>query len=820
MKAYSKAVDYVKRNHRALQTVLLAGTFILLLFFIWFRIDNLLNSDISTQLVFSKFLRDEHEFLSKNWFYATELHVLGYNLVFEPLFFICSDWKIIRFLGQAELYLLLGLSICYFCRKAGLGKYYGIIAVAFFLPFSEQYFSFVLRNINYIPSLSISFLSLGMMLDYEKSENRKKKAALLVLTGALAFGTGLGGSRQLYITYAPAFLAIFLYCFLNRDSLEKSFRPGELERESAPNAQAESFKHIQKKNSPSAFFLISADGLIWNLLGYAVNSKLLAVIYDFSSYNKISWAGFQIDQLAALTDGLFQNLGMPYGRVGFSSLVHSCVCVLLVFLSSLALFRIMKRAKDVKFETIMIALFAASSFFISFVLYSFTTQQYAARYDLFWTVFVYPLLACTFAEKKLRKKNTGRLLAILVLGIGICSLDSYRIYAETDTTAELKIIVSLLGEEGYKNGYATMWQANIVTELSNGAIEIWDWSGGGGVVTGRAFDHGRYFDGGGDFSCVDELYMWAQKKAHVYEHPTEKVFWLLRQDQAQAYQLPNRLGEDFVIYRSDDKLNQGIFEEEKRKIKYVVYGFKSYDEMYSLIGGCHFSDTKAIGPGGSVRSNEGVLLYPDSYRMICTGENLSGCEADLTYRKLIQYPHPNVYADDRTRIRTAITAQGDDYLVIEFEVDEPAYDVAALLTNRSGTAAQITSIEITKKGGWYNDFYRNETVINGEDDHGTRTLHAGGVSLGPDITLVPGTYLLACEGSGLDQLTFDCVGAASEGSGQPEQLQIEMNDIQQSGEQIQYLFHLNDVREHIECRFFNPSGKDAVLTSMKIRRME
>ena len=105
MKRRKRTIAPAEHNSAPLQYLLLGGAFLLLLVFLWFRMDHLLNSDISTQLLLSKFLRDEHALLSKNWFYATELHVLGYNLVFEPLFFLSSNWKLVRFVGQTELYL-------------------------------------------------------------------------------------------------------------------------------------------------------------------------------------------------------------------------------------------------------------------------------------------------------------------------------------------------------------------------------------------------------------------------------------------------------------------------------------------------------------------------------------------------------------------------------------------------------------------------------------------------------------------------------------------------------------------------------------------
>lgn len=795
MTSYKKSIAFAQKNSTLLQGVLLAGAFSVLLVFMWFHMDNLLNSDISTQLVLSKFLQEEHSILSTNWFYATELHVLGYNLIFEPLFFITSNWKIVRFVGQAELYLLLLLSVWYFCKKTGLRKYYGLIATAMIIPYSEQYFAFCLRNINYIPFLCISFLSLGMMFDFVSCGQRRKRILLLILTGVLAFVAGLGGSRQLYITYAPVFLAALLYSLLH-------WKRGE----------------TQKRRSARAFLMISSDGLVLNLAGYLINNTLLASVYDFRSYDKIEWRGFQLDQFTEIVNGLFQNLGMPYGKLFSFAAIHSCVCFILVFFSIFSLVRIIKRCREVSFQTAVLALMILSAAFISLILYCFTTQLYKPRYDLFWVVLLYPLLALYHTEEDMARSVTNAITVALIVGIGICTVDSYGMYARTETTGDLKSVVNYLVDNGYKNGYATFWQSSIVTELSNGTIEMWDWGGGGGVVTGRELYHGREFDGGGDFNCVDKIYWWAQDKAHVYTHPTGKVFWLLREDQAERYTLPKRLGEDFVVYRSPDTLNQGTFDEEERLTRYVVYGFNSYDEMYSLIGEYTFTDRKTIKSQRSLKSNAGVTLYPDTYTMTCIGENLQKCKVRLKYKQTVRHKNAYVVAEELTALEPIKLEQGKDYMVVSFKADEVLTDFVAEFTNKSMEDTAITSIQISKTNGHHVDFYRNENCTNALDRHGTRTLYDGGSSFGPYVTLVPGTYDVTCTGNGLDLLTFDCVYEPIGSTPNDDPIQVKIIDAVQNEDEIRYTIKVKHVLPKVECRFNNPSDQEVTMTALTITR--
>ena len=770
MGMYAAGVNFIKNKNKILQVILVTGSFLVLLLFMWLRMDCLLDSDISTQLVLSKFLHDERTILSENWYYATELHVLGYNLVYELLFFVSNNWKIVRFAGQAILYIILLVSIFYFCKKINIEKYYGIIATAFIIPYSEQYFAFVLKNINYIPFLAISFLSIGMVFDFYQSANKLKKAILIVCAALLAFGAGLGGSRQLYITYAPMFLAATGYFFLDRKSFKLTSMP-ELIKE----------KKIR-------FGLIVLIGIVFNLLGYVVNNTILASKYDFVSYDKIVWNGFQISKFSGIIAGVFQNLGMSSGKVFSLGAVHSGTCFLLVGISTYVIWQVTKNYKNVEFETTMLSFFIISSVIISVVLYSFTSQGYAARYDLFWAVFVYPMIMLYIKEDTIGSRYITALLPILILGVGISSIDSYKKSYEVDKTSELRKIAETLQNDGYENGYGTFWNASILTELSNGNIEMWDWNDG-------------------DVYNVDSVYRWAQDKAHEYKHPTGKVFWICTENEADNYGVPSKADQDFIIYQSDENINKDIYDSSKRKTKYVVYGFNSYEEMYSLVGTA-YSGERTI---ESQRSGEteGITLYPDTYQMIIQGENLKECDIELTCKQSVKYQHSYVVEDGRTNIEIERIEKGDTYAVLTFTIRETVSDIIAKTTNCSSSTAKITSVETKKTFGDYSDFYRNKYVTNGYDDHGIRTLEQGGISYGPYKTLVPGTYRVECQGESLNLVGFDCTYDAGES-------EIEIYNIEQDADHVYYTFRLKETTTGIEFRIFNDSEQTVRLTSLKV----
>lgn len=106
---------------------------------------------------------------------------------------------------------------------------------------------------------------------------------------------------------------------------------------------------------------------------------------------------------------------------------------------------------------------------------------------------------------------TTFVLLIVCSGFSFCA-ERY----EVDETAEFRNIVAALQNEQYTEGYASFWRANIVTELSNGSIDMRDWQDSGGEqhIT---------------VASIDDTYKWLQLVSHDYTRPEEKYSFSLRE---------------------------------------------------------------------------------------------------------------------------------------------------------------------------------------------------------------------------------------------------------------------------------------------------
>ena len=99
--------------------------------------------------------------------------------------------------------------------------------------------------------------------------------------------------------------------------------------------------------------------------------------------------------------------------------------------------------------------------------------------------------------------------------MSLCSLFRYSEYREIDKTKELRAVSSYLSKKNISSGYATFWNANILTELSNGYIEVYSWSNAENL------------------NDINQLYAWLQLPAHA-KHPEGRIFTLFTKDEYNA----------------------------------------------------------------------------------------------------------------------------------------------------------------------------------------------------------------------------------------------------------------------------------------------
>lgn len=535
--------------------VLLAGAFITLLIFFNHGTE-LLDSDMSAEMILGRLLKNEGGILADNWCYSTELRVIASQLVYKLFFYFSDNWLWVRILSTAFMLLTLAVSYCFFAERWNLGKSGILCGLVLLLPFSAEYARYVIWGAYYLPYLVFMFLALGLAVPFRSASLNK---ASLYLSAALAFLAGLSGIRAAVMIYIPLMLtaAVFVVSRLLTN-----------EKWTAEPENTDKFGYFCK----SAAFALSGG-----LIGAAVNSGFLSHAYRFSNYGCIKI----IDVIPSLIfDFALRSFSSTLGYTGFAlSLnadifrgVFAAVCFVLLLAACL-------KFAELDFEGRFIVGFTVIGFLFN-VLVCNLTCYLAVRYALPSLMMLVPTTAVV-----LNCLERGGLKTVKVLCAGLLCLclsvqviafavkpsldyetgkaEKYSLAYRTGFSCKNQIVapesfkeaIEFLLRNKYKKGFATFWHSDIITELSDGRIEMW-------TVSSDAVNIGNW--------TSMRKYAWLQDKRHLTKDPQGKVFLLLNRKELKYDRARLYTDEKHLIFKNKEL---------------AVYGYRSAEAMYNNLCG-------------------------------------------------------------------------------------------------------------------------------------------------------------------------------------------------------------------------------------------
>lgn len=429
----------------------------------YFITQNCLDADAASELILSDHLAATGRILSSDWFYSTELRVVNTQLVYTPLFLIFNQWHTVRWVGALILQAILILSYFGFCRLLKLDRslfFWG--GGLLLLPLSVCYGRIILYHCYYIPHLALSLWIIGLTCAASKS--RLRATLRIALLCILSFLGGLGGIRQLMMTHAPLLMALAL-----------AFMLGGFFRKGAPWQ-----KTLRCFGGAMASTLCSFGGF-W------LNKTVLTQAYSYADMSDVSISFLSPDRYTDLFYGYFHPFGLRKDTPALS--VQGILSVLAIGMGLLCFFLALRGAwrnrKELQkaiphliylsFAIVMLGVFLLLGGSYSFVLYLSPL-----------TLWMVPVLVSPLGELPQGAPLYRRILPALTVGIlalnglvnGAYLLRSDLFpqayeglsYHNKDQVAQLQGALHFLRREGYTRAYATPWNANILTELSDGAI--------------------------------------------------------------------------------------------------------------------------------------------------------------------------------------------------------------------------------------------------------------------------------------------------------------------------------------------------------------
>lgn len=541
------------KNLKKEKVLIAVAGFILIAFLILLSWNNFfvcrsrLDSDMASELILEQSLSERNQMFHSGWYYSTELRILNTLLVRAPLFKIFSDWTTVRTVGNALLFCFMLCSYLVLLKYLKVDLKFSLLTAAMLLcPFSRIWLYIMYEGAYYIPHVTITFFYLTLFLMVEKAgheANRIKKGGILAGYLLLSVILGMSGIRYVLNIQFPILMASALLVLFNRNYQEIREKP-----------TAENFKKALKWK-PTLYFLISLAGVAATMLGYFISERLLHNVFRFHSYSNNKFKSFSdvplLTQLSRIMEGLLELLGYSQDVKLFSLQGIRNIAVLLLLLLFLLIFIKIVSSKTLSCEKRFTALFFISSFLISsatFVL----LDRYTSRYYI--PVLTAAVLAVAIylqeEEKELDRIFIGGGCIAAALIIGLLVWKEYAFDCRDNRNNREDVLAYLLDND-LTFGYATFWNGNVLTELSNGEVEV------AGVSTINKDSIGYH--------------QWLTfAKYHEPGYHEGKVFILLAQSELEAFQSTELSKEGELAYQDSG---------------YTVYVFQDNQPIYSRVAG-------------------------------------------------------------------------------------------------------------------------------------------------------------------------------------------------------------------------------------------
>lgn len=438
--------------------------FVLILLNIFFQ-SHWLDSDMAAEMIFSKVLaEDGHIFATPEWYYSTEFRFLYTHLIMRPLFYITDNWHVIRTITNIVFYFLLLWSYFYFMKPLKVSRgFTALTACLLLLPFSETMMTHMQMGNTYMSHVCIIFCFFGMFLRLVQLPKVSKISHFLLLTCYLGLGVicGVSGVRYLLALQCPLVLTALVY--LMKSERFQGFRK-EMSRENGK---------LLIKAREMRIFAYSMLGAIVGVAGYGINVLWVSRNYVFQTYGGTNFIGILGGDLFQRLQYAIGTLLMFFGYIpdkGFLSVrgIISMIAFVFLILFTYCTVKGLKKCEGLRY---FVVLFLVIAFWVNVFVFVFTSSTMVPRYYITVFMFVLPVLAFYLEEVEWK---LDRILVIGILSVCLC-LSCGKIvlsFVMSDKNQNKEPVASFLAEAGYDFGFATYFNGNIVTELTNGKVEI------------------------------------------------------------------------------------------------------------------------------------------------------------------------------------------------------------------------------------------------------------------------------------------------------------------------------------------------------------
>jgi len=417
-----------------------------------------LNSDHSSEMVLGKLLADENVFVSTNWRYSTEIRLIYQTIFTMPLFKIfgsADNWAFIRSVNIFLNNMVFVLSYFFMARQMKIQtKWICITSLFLIIPVSAVYWNIVTFGGFYIFFIAQIFCCLGLFIRLINYTDTTKKTVLIdfILFTVLSFTLGIQGIRSLLCVHIPLLITC-VYCY----------------------------SEMTKKK---AFFLfLGCYGFVICCVGFAGN-YLLHFKYAFYSFDTMRLADLYTDFFQKLGQS-FVSLAEFFGLFAGGSLLSAqgLFSVIAIIGTFLLFWTVIKSCRQTNIQNNTILQFTKCQFMTVFFIVSVIFNIFVFivvdgditnRYVIPFMALYIPLTAILFEHIKELYGHLKRTAIIFGIVLFICGQGylNFQNMAGQDKNTIRKGYIQYLSDNKLDYGFATFWNANVTTELTNGKIEL------------------------------------------------------------------------------------------------------------------------------------------------------------------------------------------------------------------------------------------------------------------------------------------------------------------------------------------------------------
>ena len=449
-----------------------------------------LDSDISSEFVLAQLLNEEGRvFLTDSWFHSTELRVVSPVPVYQLALSLFSDWHMARTVSIAVLLVGVMLSMVYMLHGVGAPLRSAMLcAAAVILPITEYNAFTLVYGGFYTVCVMLTFVEIGLVARLGKSRGLRSLLQALLLAVLSVYG-GLNGVRMMMICHVPLLLACMMTFFLD----------------------ARSCGNIKEMLPKASFRMLLAASLCMAAAyaGYRINTDVLALSYDFQQYSETMIRPLSANMFTDQVIGLMRFFGYRNDALLLSMEGVVSVFAIALPVAGLAAIIVLLRMKLESRER-MLAVFMLAALLLGILLNVLTLEKadlpYTVSYYMPAAVLLVYALFWVFDRFACRMAWLRTLPMLVLVGMFLMGNAVYRDKEFQTYKTELEEIADSLLDEAAYEGYATFWNANVLTEIASGELEAFsvvDWETG----------------------TINE---WLQRKDHLDRTPWGRVYAVYR----------------------------------------------------------------------------------------------------------------------------------------------------------------------------------------------------------------------------------------------------------------------------------------------------